>query len=192
MAVVHSFVAFVALWLTLATAQSGPGQFTLTVYQPDSPLDGQVVNAADEAFYLGGSPGTYCPVTESVLCPAGNQTIFAGMSALSVSALCQCYFPILTRRNRLKSQVVSKSIPPRPVLSPLHKRTLQPSLLELISATSPTLLLPVTAVPRSTLSTGNLPRPPVVSPRVRFLSFFIALPSLTFDRRYSSLSACSI
>jgi hypothetical protein len=76
------------LLITFAKAQSDPGQFTLTVYQPGSPLNGQVVNAAAEALYLGlKGPSSYCPLTNLTLCPAGNETIFAGMSAMFVSQL---------------------------------------------------------------------------------------------------------
>lgn len=85
MAALRSVLAFMIFLVAFATAQSG--LFALTVYQPGSPLDGQAVNAAGEAFYLGGSPATYCPLTDQTLCPAGNQTIFAGMGALFVSTL---------------------------------------------------------------------------------------------------------
>jgi hypothetical protein len=83
MPALRSFLVVGLLLNTFAAAQSGPGQFTLTVYQPGSPLDGEVVNAVGEAFYLGGSPATYCPTTVQE-CPPGNQTIFAGMTALFV------------------------------------------------------------------------------------------------------------
>jgi len=85
MASLHAVITFVILLITCANAQHGPGQFTLTVYQPNSPLDGQVVNAAAEALYLGlKGPSSYCPVVDQALCPAGNETIFAGMSAMFV------------------------------------------------------------------------------------------------------------
>lgn len=84
----RSFFAVALLCITLIEAQqSGPGEFTLTVYQPGSALHGEVVNAAGEAFFLGGSPATYCPLTDPTLCPVGNQTIFAGMSAMFVCTL---------------------------------------------------------------------------------------------------------
>ena len=81
----RSFITFAILYIILAAAQSGPGQFTLTIYQPGSALDGQVVNAAGSAFFLGGQPATYCPLANQTLCPAGNQTIFAGMADMFVS-----------------------------------------------------------------------------------------------------------
>jgi len=85
MASLRTVVMSIIFLVTIATAQVSPGQFTLTVYQPGSPLDGQVVNAAAEALYLGlKGPSSYCPVTDVSLCPAGNQTIFAGMSAMFV------------------------------------------------------------------------------------------------------------
>ncbi|KAG0645807.1 hypothetical protein D0Z07_7908 [Hyphodiscus hymeniophilus] len=84
MALLKSLFAIVFLWFTFAAAQSVAGQFTLTIYQPSSALHGQIVNAAGEAFHLGGSPASYCPLTNLTLCPAGNQTIFAGMGAMFV------------------------------------------------------------------------------------------------------------
>jgi hypothetical protein len=82
MTFLRSVITFMALWITSATAQ---GQFELTVYLPGSPLNGQAVNAAGEAFYLGlHGPATYCPLSNQTLCPAGNKTIFAGMSAMFV------------------------------------------------------------------------------------------------------------
>lgn len=85
MASFRSYIVFMVFLITFARAQSATGQFTLTVYQPASPLNDQVVNAAGLAFYVGGEPATYCPLTDPTLCPVGNQTIFAGMSDLFVS-----------------------------------------------------------------------------------------------------------
>jgi hypothetical protein len=92
MPLLYSATTFAIILLSFARAQTGPGQFTLTIYQPGSPLNGQIVNAAAEAFYLGGSPATYCPLTNQTLCPVGNQTIFAGMGAMFVSKPLRCHF----------------------------------------------------------------------------------------------------
>ncbi|PMD65733.1 uncharacterized protein K444DRAFT_659880 [Hyaloscypha bicolor E] len=53
---------------------------------PDSWVDGQPINAAGQAFWVGGSPSTYCPSIVGANCPdATAQTIIiAGFSALDV------------------------------------------------------------------------------------------------------------
>ena len=115
MASLRTVVMSIIFLVTIATAQVSPGQFTLTVYQPGSPLDGQVVNAAAEALYLGlKGPSSYCPVTDVSLCPAGNQTIFAGMSAMFVSSPSSPGDPPMTTNVdgiRLRFQVARRSTP---------------------------------------------------------------------------------
>jgi hypothetical protein len=57
--------------------------FTLKAWNPQSTLQGKDVNAAGRAFYVGlDSPATYCPLTPSVSCPPGNETVVykGGMS----------------------------------------------------------------------------------------------------------------
>lgn len=57
--------------------------FQLIVFDGESPLNGQMINAAGGAFYLGLSqPSTFCP--PSTQCPAGTSTVFAGMNSLWV------------------------------------------------------------------------------------------------------------
>jgi hypothetical protein len=56
--------------------------FTLTIaHNPDTALNGQKINAADLALYLGlASPSTYCPSTVPPSdCPAGTETVFSGL-----------------------------------------------------------------------------------------------------------------
>lgn len=73
-----------ALFLTITTAAADI--FTLTASLPDSDLNGLPVNAAGEAFYLGGSPASYCPTQVGVACPNVTETVFAaGLTALFVS-----------------------------------------------------------------------------------------------------------
>jgi hypothetical protein len=58
-------------------------QTAIFVADEDSPLNGQVVNAAGSAFYVGLSkPATYCPAPTQ--CPGGTTTLFAGMDSLWV------------------------------------------------------------------------------------------------------------
>jgi hypothetical protein len=95
-------LAIALLFISFVAAQSGPGQFTLTVYRPGSSLHGQVVNAAGSAFYLGGSPVTYCPLTNQTLCPAGNQTILDGMSAMLVGDFHHRDSPKLTNMTQVE------------------------------------------------------------------------------------------
>ena len=175
MASLRSLITLAGLWTAFASAQVGPGQFTLTIYQPGSPLDGQVVNAANEAFWLGGGPATYCPLANQTLCPAGTQTIFAGMDALYVSTLHFGVFLVLMSTKRLKSQAVSKSMLKLVVLSVSHRPIPRPSHLELTLVISPMSLSRVTAALQSTSSIGSLPRPRMASLRVRSLSFLYSL-----------------
>ena len=51
--------------------------FTIKASLPGSTLDGLPVNAAGQAFWLGGSPASYCP-TVVPHCPNVTETIFAG------------------------------------------------------------------------------------------------------------------
>ena len=58
--------------------------FQLTIFDTTSPLNGDVLNAAG-GFFLGLSqPATYCPTNQGIVCPAGNETLFAGLDALWV------------------------------------------------------------------------------------------------------------
>jgi hypothetical protein len=57
--------------------------FSLTVFDGQSHLNGQVVNAAGGVFYIGLSePGTFCP--PSTNCPGGKSTLFGGLDSLWV------------------------------------------------------------------------------------------------------------
>jgi hypothetical protein len=59
--------------------------FTLTASLSGSTLDGQVVNAAGEAFYLGlSAPATYCPTQVEPNCPNVTGTVIDGMTAMWV------------------------------------------------------------------------------------------------------------
>jgi len=64
---------------TTATTQN------LTAYVSGNDLNGLAVNADGEAFWLGlKEPGTYCPLSNQSLCPAGTETIFDDASYLWV------------------------------------------------------------------------------------------------------------
>jgi hypothetical protein len=73
------FLFFVFASLVSATT------YRLTVFAPDTVVDGAVINAAGNGFYLGLSePLTYCPVAD--LCPATRGTlVYEGMTAMAVS-----------------------------------------------------------------------------------------------------------
>ncbi|KAI6712295.1 hypothetical protein JHW43_005152 [Diplocarpon mali] len=61
--------------LTGTTAQIS----TLTAFLPNSILDGQKVNAASQAFFLGlDAPATYCPPVVEPNCPVASETVVAG------------------------------------------------------------------------------------------------------------------
>jgi hypothetical protein len=77
----------VSLLGLLAFAATSAAQFiTIAASLPGSPLDGQVINAEAEAFYLGLSgPSTYCPSTVVPSCPPVTGTVaYAELTALYV------------------------------------------------------------------------------------------------------------
>jgi len=71
--------------LTFA-ATSAAQLITFAASLPGSPLDGQVINAAGNLFYLGlSSPATYCPSTVVANCPPVTGTVAsADLTALFV------------------------------------------------------------------------------------------------------------
>lgn len=80
MAFVQSLLSIVSLASVVAGTVFQTSVFTADA---DSPFNGQVVNAAGGAFYLGlPKPGTFCP--DPTQCPGGTTTLFAGMNALWV------------------------------------------------------------------------------------------------------------
>ncbi len=91
--ILHVSASFAVLSITFATAQTGPGEFTLAAYRLGCPLDGLAVNAVGYGFFLVGSHATYCPLTPQTLCPAGNQTIFSGLGAFFVGTLYPSWVP---------------------------------------------------------------------------------------------------
>lgn len=76
--------AVISAVLSQVSAQDTPiSVFTLKAWNPSSTLQGEAVNAAGRAFYLGlDGPATYCPLTPAESCPAGNETVVykGGMS----------------------------------------------------------------------------------------------------------------
>ncbi|PTU23511.1 hypothetical protein P175DRAFT_0500074 [Aspergillus ochraceoroseus IBT 24754] len=53
-----------------------PTAFTVMSSRSASPIHLLPMNAAGQSFWLGGEPGTYCPLTSG--CPPGNMTVLAG------------------------------------------------------------------------------------------------------------------
>lgn len=83
-----SIPSIVVAGVALASSTSA-AIFTLTTHLLGSPLDGQVINAAGSAFYLGlPGPSAYCPESVDPNCPNATATVFAGMTALDVCNLC--------------------------------------------------------------------------------------------------------
>lgn len=71
----------IASWATVVA-----GVFQTTIFDAESPLNGQVLNAAGGGFHLGLSkPGSFCPHPTD--CPGGATTLFASMNALWVYTL---------------------------------------------------------------------------------------------------------
>ncbi|PSS18556.1 hypothetical protein M430DRAFT_42224 [Amorphotheca resinae ATCC 22711] len=66
----------IATYVSLAAA----GIFQLSIFDIESPLNGQIVNAAGEAFYAGlSSPASYCPHQGASECPVevpGGQQVY--------------------------------------------------------------------------------------------------------------------
>jgi hypothetical protein len=76
------FLLTLTLTLTYLVAAD---PFTLTASLSGSTLDGQVINAAGEAFYLGlSAPATYCPTQVEPNCPNVTGTVIDGMTAMWV------------------------------------------------------------------------------------------------------------
>lgn len=85
MPLLHYFLSILST-ISLAAAST----FQLTIFDT-GPLNGQLVSASAESFYLGLSgPATYCPPDEEGACPTTNETLFAGLTALAV-----CLFSLL-------------------------------------------------------------------------------------------------
>jgi hypothetical protein len=81
----QSIMTFVRPLISIATLASVATAtvFSLTVFDGQSHLNGQVVNAAGGVFYIGLSePGTFCP--PSTNCPGGKSTLFGGLDSLWV------------------------------------------------------------------------------------------------------------
>jgi hypothetical protein len=82
-----SFITVLSLLLSFLGTTSAD-IFTATASLPGSTLDGLPVNAAGQAFWLGGSPASYCP-PEVPQCPNTTETIVVnGFTELDVSKFC--------------------------------------------------------------------------------------------------------
>jgi hypothetical protein len=69
------FIPFLSLALGFL-ATTAAGTFTVKASLRGSTFDNQAINAAGEAFYVGGSPATYCP-TIVLNCPNVTSTVLA-------------------------------------------------------------------------------------------------------------------
>lgn len=128
-----------ALVLALTTAAAAD-IFTLNASLPGSDLNGLPVNAAGEAFYLGGSPASYCPTEVGVACPNVTATVVAaGLTALFVSSTPPMSEPRLMMP-RSRFLVANKSTSRQTVLLVSLKLTPRLFLLEHISVASPMLV----------------------------------------------------
>ena len=85
------------LFLAYSTLASATTYF-LTVFAPNTEIDGALLNAAAQGFYAGLSgPATYCP--QGFTCPdTQSSLVYAGLTAMAVScivemskALYMCY-----------------------------------------------------------------------------------------------------
>jgi hypothetical protein len=74
-----SFISAALTVMVVGLVSANP--FTLTAFLPGNAINGQVVNAADEALFLGlPGPSSYCPVPPETPseCPPGTMTLFNG------------------------------------------------------------------------------------------------------------------
>ncbi len=79
-----SFVTLPIIALSLLATTSAD-TFTVKAFLPGNTFDGKAINAAGEAFYIGGSPATYCPTEVIPNCPNVTGTVFAaGFTQLDV------------------------------------------------------------------------------------------------------------
>ena len=70
--------------LFTAPASTPTAPYTVFGYRQGNEDVHQYWNAGGERFYLGGSPGSYCPdaVQQEAGCPPGNATAFIGLVSL--------------------------------------------------------------------------------------------------------------
>ncbi|KAJ9294599.1 hypothetical protein DTO271G3_6867 [Paecilomyces variotii] len=68
----------------MAKRQTDIPPFTVTAARSGSPIHLLPLEAAGQSFWLGGSPATYCPTGEGIVCPPGTDTVIVGASALDV------------------------------------------------------------------------------------------------------------
>ncbi|KAJ5648721.1 hypothetical protein N7490_005093 [Penicillium lividum] len=68
----------------VATTAANP-EFGVMSVRSGSPIHYLQMNASGQKFYLGGTTSSYCPSIQGLVCPPGNQTVFApGGNAMSV------------------------------------------------------------------------------------------------------------
>ncbi|KAJ6011615.1 hypothetical protein N7451_003027 [Penicillium sp. IBT 35674x] len=86
-------IASIALPLLAAAAPApaatpsaaNPPAFGVMAVRSASPIHYMQMNAAGQKFYLGGTTASYCPSIDGIVCPPGNQTVFAaGGNAMDV------------------------------------------------------------------------------------------------------------
>jgi hypothetical protein len=88
------FATFLSLFIAFIGTASAD-IFMVNASLPGSWVDDQPINAAGQAFWVGGSPSTYCPSIVGTNCPnATAQTIIiAGFSALDASKFLPLVIP---------------------------------------------------------------------------------------------------
>jgi hypothetical protein len=123
----------IATWAGVVAASI----FQLTIFDTDSTLNGQAVNAAGGAFYLGLSePSSYCP-SGTTQCPEVTTTLFAGMDALWVYRFFMSWprFRIITDKSCVQVEVpggqqVYVTSSGAISFTPAHSETLPPDVAQ--------------------------------------------------------------
>ncbi|KAI1637908.1 hypothetical protein F4809DRAFT_640015 [Biscogniauxia mediterranea] len=60
--------------------------YSISVFAPDTVVDGAQLNAAGQSFYTGISgPSTYCPASQGAACPSTHKTlVYANLAGMAV------------------------------------------------------------------------------------------------------------
>ena len=74
-----------------------PANIEVTARHPGREhVDKLPMQAAGRAFWLGGSPATYCPEIVGDNCPPGNATVILGLNSLVSSDLSRAKFQCIS------------------------------------------------------------------------------------------------
>ncbi|KAI5918170.1 hypothetical protein F4810DRAFT_715721 [Camillea tinctor] len=69
-----------------ASALASATTYSISIFAPNTAIDGAHLNAARQSFYTGISgPSTYCPTNQGSSCPSTHKTlVYAGLTGMAV------------------------------------------------------------------------------------------------------------